>query len=72
MEKNEKKWLEAIVTVVFDLEEGQLVDKVFPENYLTKKEKRAISYNSFPDSFTFNHEGKLMYTFHMRRSKDRT
>lgn len=61
------KWLEAIVTVVFDLEEGQLTDYVIPKNYGTEKDRKTISYNSFPDSFTFNLEGQLLYSFYLRK-----
>jgi hypothetical protein len=66
MEKK-NKWLEAIVTVVFDLEEGQLTDYVVPHNYGTEKDRKTISYNSFPDSFTFNLEGQLLYSFYLRK-----
>lgn len=43
------------------------MDKIVPPDFLTKKEARGISYNSFPDSFTFNNEGALQYTFQLRR-----
>lgn len=60
-------WLDAIMTVVFDLEEGQLPGLVFPEDYGTEKDRKTISYNSFPDSFTFNLEGQMLYSFYLRK-----
>jgi hypothetical protein len=61
------QWLEAIITVVFDLEEGQLPDAIIPQGYGTEKDKKTISYNSFPDSFTFNLEGQTVYSFYLRK-----
>jgi hypothetical protein len=61
------KWLEAIVTVVFDLEEGQLPDLIIPEGYGTEKDRKIISYNSFPDSYTINLEGQTVYSFYLRK-----
>ena len=66
MEKG-NKWLEGIITVVFDLEEGQLPGLIIPEGYGTEKDKKTISYNSFPDSFTFNLEGQIVYSFYLRK-----
>lgn len=60
-------WVTAIVTVVFDLEEGQLVDTVIPEGIFDKKECKALAYNSFPDSFSFSGEGRLDYTFLLKK-----
>ena len=60
-------WLEAIMTVIFDLEEGQLPGTVIPEGYGSDKDRKTISYNSFPDSFTFNLEGQTLYSFYLRK-----
>lgn len=65
------KWLEAIITVVFDLEEGQLPDKIIPGDYGSEKDRKTISYNSFPDSFTFNLEGQTVYSFYLRKGTRR-
>jgi hypothetical protein len=56
-------WIESIVTVRFDLEEGQVLDYQCPPNFLSEAQQKFISYNSFPDSFTFNHEGDMTYSF---------
>lgn len=65
------QWLEAIITVVFDLEEGQLPDKIIPPDYGSEKDRKTISYNSFPDSFTFNLEGQTVYSFYLRKGTRR-
>ena len=61
--RNIENWIDAIVTVRFDLEEGQVLDYQTPKNFLNDDQKKIISYNSFPDSFTFNHEGDMTYSF---------
>lgn len=66
MERQEQ-WLEAIFTVVFDLEQGQLPDLMIPADYGTDKDRKTISYNSFPDSFTFSLEGQIVYSFYLRK-----
>jgi hypothetical protein len=63
------QWLEAIMTVIFDLEEGQLPGTIIPEGYGTEKDKKTISYNSFPDSLAFNHEGQMLYSFYLRKGR---
>lgn len=66
MERQEQ-WLEAIFTVVFDLEQGQLPDLMIPADYGTERDRKIISYNSFPDSFTFSLEGQIVYSFYLRK-----
>lgn len=61
------KWISALVTVAFDIEEGQLVDKVVPEGFFSETEKQALAYNSFPDSVAFGGEGVISYTFMLKR-----
>ena len=61
------QWLEAIMTVIFDLEEGQLPGTIIPEGYGSEKDRKTISYNSFPDSFTFNLEGQMLFSFYLRK-----
>ena len=59
------KWLEAITTVRFDLEEGQMVDYIFPPLTYPDKFNKLIGYFSFPDSYVFPPEGELFYTFQL-------
>ena len=51
--ESSKSWLEAICTVRFDLEEGQVVEHIFPEDKLTEEELKVISNYAFPDSHAF-------------------
>ena len=60
------KWAEAIMTIRFDLEEGQLVDCLHPEGIFPEKLKKIIGYFSFPDSYVFSPEGELFYTFQLK------
>lgn len=67
MDKHEGRWLEAVIKVVFDLEEGQLPALIIPEGFGTEKDLKSISHNCFPDSSAFNGEGQLVYSFYLRR-----
>lgn len=50
---NFRSWISCFCVVTFDLELGQVIEKVFPEHHtLTDKEKLNICYLSFPDSNT--------------------
>jgi hypothetical protein len=60
------RWAEAIMTVRFDLEEGQLVDYVCPGDIFPEKLKKIIGYFSFPDSYVFSPEGELFYAFQLK------
>ena len=60
------KWIEAIATVKFDLEEGQMIDYVFPKNRFSQPLLKLLAYFSFPDSYVFSPEGELYYVFQLR------
>ena len=62
-EVNEPKWAEAVATVRFDLEEGQVVDFVFPKDKFSPATIKQLGYMSFPDSYAFAPEGELFYSF---------
>lgn len=50
---NFSSWISCLCVVTFDLELGQVIEKVYPEHYhLTETEKSNICYLSFPDSNT--------------------
>jgi len=50
---NFSSWISCICVVTFDLELGQVIEKVYPEHYhLTETEKANICYLAFPDSNT--------------------
>jgi len=60
------KWIEAIATVKFDLEEGQMIDFVYPKNRFSQPLLKLLAYFSFPDSYVFSPEGELYYVFQLR------
>ena len=50
---NFHSWISCICVVTFDLEVGQVIEKIFPENYqLSETERMNICYLAFPDSNT--------------------
>lgn len=57
------QWIEAICSVQFDLEEGQMIEFVHPPHLLSKDTLKTISNYSFPDSHVFKEEGVLFYFF---------
>ena len=60
------KWLEAIATVKFDLEEGQMIDFIYPKNRFPQPLLKLLAYFSFPDSYVFSPEGELYYVFQLK------
>lgn len=56
-------WITGILTIRFDIEEGQLVDKCYPETLIPESLKKLIAYYSFPDSYVNRPEGELYYFF---------
>lgn len=57
------RWAEAAATVRFDLEEGQVVDFVYPQKKYPPGLVKQLGYMSFPDSYAFAPEGELFYFF---------
>ena len=43
-----RAWFDAVATFTFDLDVGQKVENVFPEDELTAKELSRIAYISLP------------------------
>ncbi|XP_063304427.1 protein DENND6B [Pelobates fuscus] len=61
-------WLDGVCVVTFDLELGQAMELVYPQDIrITEKEKTSICYLSFPDSYS-GCLGDTQFTFRMRRS----
>ncbi|XP_075455369.1 protein DENND6B isoform X3 [Ascaphus truei] len=61
-------WLQCVCVVTFDLELGQAMELVYPQDIrITEKEKTSICYLSFPDSYS-GRLGDTQFTFRMRRS----
>lgn len=64
-------WLECVCVVTFDLELGQAIELVYPQDVkLTEKEKTSICYLSFPDSYS-GCLGDTQFSFRMRQSVGR-
>ncbi|XP_068443001.1 protein DENND6B [Clinocottus analis] len=64
-------WLECVCVVTFDLELGQALELVFPQDVkLTEKEKSSICYLSFPDSYS-GCIGDTQFSFRFRQSVGR-
>ncbi|KAM9705243.1 LOW QUALITY PROTEIN: protein DENND6B [Menidia menidia] len=64
-------WLECVCVVTFDLELGQAIELVYPQDVkLTEKEKTSICYLSFPDSYS-GCLGDTQFSFRFRQSVGR-
>ncbi|XP_028306138.1 protein DENND6B [Gouania willdenowi] len=64
-------WLECACVVTFDLELGQAMELVYPQDVkLTEKEKTSICYLSFPDSYS-GCLGDTQFSFRLRQSVGR-
>ncbi|XP_078129769.1 protein DENND6B [Sander vitreus] len=64
-------WLECVCVVTFDLELGQAIELVYPQDVkLTEKEKTSICYLSFPDSYS-GCLGDTQFSFRLRHSVGR-
>ncbi|XP_075967395.1 protein DENND6B isoform X3 [Anarhichas minor] len=64
-------WLECVCVVTFDLELGQAIELVYPQDVkLTEKEKTSICYLSFPDSYS-GCIGDTQFSFRLRQSVGR-
>lgn len=62
-------WAEAILTVHFDLEEGQVVDFCYPKTKFSSEFTKMLGYFSFPDSYVFSPEGELYFSFQLKDEK---
>lgn len=63
-------WVDSIFTVDFDLEEGQVVDMVYPKAKYPEKLLKLMGYFSFPDSYVLSNEGDLYYCFQLKFEKE--
>ena len=65
---NFSSWISCFCIVTFDIELGQVIEKLYPENYfLTDVEKANICYLAFPDSNT-GCMGDTQFHFRIRSS----
>ncbi|KAL0442020.1 UNVERIFIED_CONTAM: protein DENND6A [Sesamum radiatum] len=54
-EKSLLQWVVAFCIIRFDLEQGQLIEECYPPGSLTQSEELEVSFSSFPDSVSQNH-----------------
>eukprot|EP00897_Mesotaenium_endlicherianum_P002797 jgi/Mesen1/2545/ME000161S01591 len=66
-----RKWIVAICSIRFDLEQGQLVEACFPPGALSPEEESDVAFSSFPDSMSSVHNRAslhdTLFFFRVRR-----
>ncbi|KAF9065860.1 hypothetical protein BDP27DRAFT_1228430 [Rhodocollybia butyracea] len=63
-----RRWILAIAVVNFNIDEGPVVDGVWPPLVLFPKESENIAFGAFPDSLQFD-EGSQIHSFRIRGEK---
>ncbi|GJP33799.1 hypothetical protein CLOM_g18309 [Closterium sp. NIES-68] len=56
-----RRWLVGFAAVRFDLEQGQLVEALFPAGALSAEEEADVAFSSFPDSMSTVHNRASLY-----------
>ncbi|CAI5492141.1 unnamed protein product [Closterium sp. Naga37s-1] len=56
-----RRWLLGFAAVRFDLEQGQLVEALFPAGALSAEEETDVAFSSFPDSMSAVHSRASLY-----------
>ncbi|PFH46772.1 hypothetical protein AMATHDRAFT_69093 [Amanita thiersii Skay4041] len=60
-----RRWLLGIAIVEFDLDDGPVIDGVFPPMFLLPSESENIAFSAFPDSSQFE-QGTSIHSFRIR------
>jgi hypothetical protein len=60
-------WITALAIVKFDIDEGQVMEALYPPQSFSKNEQKTICLISFPDSNSFSAEGALRYIIRIRK-----
>ncbi|KAF9468198.1 hypothetical protein BDZ94DRAFT_849450 [Collybia nuda] len=60
-----RRWIVGIAIVDFDLDDGPVIDGIFPPSILLPAEAENIAFSSFPDSLQFD-QGSLSHSFRVR------
>jgi len=47
-------WINSVIILEFDIDEGQTVQDICPKNILTEKEKKNLAMMAFPDSNNYS------------------
>ncbi|KAJ3744021.1 hypothetical protein DFH05DRAFT_1525026 [Lentinula detonsa] len=63
-----RRWILGIAIVNFDIDQGPVVDGIFPPLVLFPKESENIAFSSFPDSLQFD-QGSQIHSFQIRGEK---
>lgn len=58
-------WIEFIAIVTFDIDEGQILEYIYPQN-LEESEKKALCMSAFPDSNNSSHEYEENFMFRVK------
>jgi len=67
--KTFSNWMNAIAIVKFDIDQGNVLEAIYPEDILSTPERRTLSFLAFPDSNSFSAEGALKYVFRFQKGK---
>ncbi|KAG9131301.1 hypothetical protein Leryth_006129 [Lithospermum erythrorhizon] len=69
-----QRWVVSFCVARFDLEQGQLIEECYPPNSLNHNEELGVSFSSFPDSVSQNHNRSgihdCMFFFRIKRHED--
>ncbi|KAK2460152.1 hypothetical protein APHAL10511_007831 [Amanita phalloides] len=60
-----RRWILCLVVVNFDLDQGPIIDGVFPPLFLLPAESENIAFSAFPDSPQFE-QGSQVHSFRIR------
>lgn len=63
--KKMQRWMLGIAAVQFDLEDGPVIDGIYPPVKLSPAERENIAFSAFPDSFQFD-QGSQNHSFRIR------
>ncbi|KAK7044084.1 hypothetical protein VNI00_007800 [Paramarasmius palmivorus] len=64
-----RRWILGIAIVQFDLDDGPVLDAVFPPIHFSPQEAANIAFSSFPDSLQFD-QGSQNHSFRVRELPD--
>lgn len=62
------EWIKAISVITFDIDEGQVIENIYPSDALNPKEMRYLPLLSFPDSNSLATEGFCKYVFQLSKN----
>ena len=65
--EDQSEWIKAISVITFDIDEGQVIENIYPSDALDAKETRLLPLLSFPDSNSLATEGFCKYVFQLSK-----